>query len=804
MLSLSVAPSAWSATIRTVDDFDPLADHSTIQAAINVAADGDEIEVWPGTYTSTGAVVVNLMGKAITVRSRDGADVTIIDGQNVRRCVVAQLNEESDTVLKGFKIYRGRNAVGAGMYVSNSSPTIEECKFQGCEAAGGTASGGGLRLVASNAVVRDCEFFSNSAITGGGMSNGGGAISVVDCTFYLNTACYGNSVYTLDDDARFSGCVFRDSNSPCGGARGGGLAAVSSRCIVDQCLFSNNVIDDSCRNYGGGACVWGEGALVTFNTCEFLSNRAACNGTGAALAIGVGGDERGSVTANNCRFAFNFSDYDGGAIAFQSNGTLTLDKCVFESNSSNRFGGAICVNPFDFDSSGNVLIDDSKFRDNSAGSKGGALWVRQNASAQRTITDSVFISNIAPFGGGLFLEGVTTPLRLGGCAFCQNDPADFQGQVLEVVPNCFTDSCVDDDGDGFPNTCPPPVETDCNRNGIDDDEELIGNDINNDGIPDAICQDGMNFAGLVTEIRPITDMISGLPTTAVTWRVYATFSGKLAANASVTTIYGNAEYPLLISSASGFYQSATGGNTGEDIACNSSDASLLYDSFFTIAAECFDIEFDLQVTSGFSFSSFNETTNASLSTSNGAIYVLPGTPASLAGADFRVLLMQLTTKAAVKPTALINLLGDNGMDVDDNEWWAYALPIPDPALVDCNENQVHDAIDIALGTVRDCDLNGVPDSCSGGDLSVDCDGDGVPDACEIRLGTATDTDSDGIPDNCQCQGDVDHNGAVNVDDLLEIFIAWGDSNPGEADLNGDGEVNSADLVLVLDGWGTCL
>jgi len=98
----------------------------------------------------------------------------------------------------------------------------------------------------------------------------------------------------------------------------------------------------------------------------------------------------------------------------------------------------------------------------------------------------------------------------------------------------------------------------------------------------------------------------------------------------------------------------------------------------------------------------------------------------------------------------------------------------------------------------------VPDSCSKIDLSVDCDGDGVPDACEIRLGTATDTDSDGIPDNCQCQGDVDHNGAVNVDDLLEIFIAWGDSNPGEADLNGDGEVNGADLVLVLDGWGTCL
>jgi hypothetical protein len=89
-------------------------------------------------------------------------------------------------------------------------------------------------------------------------------------------------------------------------------------------------------------------------------------------------------------------------------------------------------------------------------------------------------------------------------------------------------------------------------------------------------------------------------------------------------------------------------------------------------------------------------------------------------------------------------------------------------------------------------------------LAADCDGDGTPDACEIRFGLATDTNLDGIPDNCQCEGDVDQNGAVNVDDLLEIFAAWGDPNPGAADLNGDGVCNGQDLVLVLSGWGACL
>lgn len=821
MLSLSVAPSAWSATI-TVDDNGP-ADYSTIQAAINAAVDGDIVLVKPGTYTATGtAAVVDFRGKAITVRSESGASTTIIDGQDLRRCVVAYTNEGAATRIDGFKIQRGRAAIGAGMYAAGASPTILNCLFESNWALSGAAAGGGLRLSDSSSAVIDCVFNENRAeISGGGLHVANGAPILSGCSFTTNHSQRGSGAYLFNDTTSISACTFSNNNGMWAGEDGGGICAQYSRATVTNTSFSANVVNDyqCCPhvwNLGGAVCIFGTTSNLAFLNCEFSNNRANpgsyTNSRGGAVAIGVEGDETGSASFVGCAFSGNLSmsqgapNYSGnstaaGAIAMNSSGVLTLDSCEFTSNSSDEPGGAIMMN--EWSSIGTLLIDDCRFVGNGAGSNGGAIWSRQNAAnMQRTITDSTFSLNSAVDGGALWLEGSASLLRIGACAFCINEPNAIAGQVLVTEPNCYTSLCADDDGDGFPNTC-PLAAIDCNGNPIDD-EDLVNNDINNDGMPDDICQAQMNFAGLVTEIRPITDMISGLPTTAVTWRVYATFSGKLAANASVTTIYGDAEYPLLISSASGFYQSATGGNTGEDIACNSSDASLLYDSFFTIAAECFDIEVDLQVTAGFSFSSFNETTNASLSTSNGMIYVYPDTLASLAGADFRVLIMQLTTKAAVKPTALINLLGDNGMDDDDNEWWAYALPIPDPALIDCNENQVHDAIDIALGTVRDCDLNGVPDSCSGGDLSVDCDGDGVPDACEIRLGTATDTDSDGIPDNCQCQGDVDHNGAVNVDDLLEIFIAWGDSNPGEADLNGDGEVNSTDLCLVLDGWGTCL
>ncbi|MFB3138923.1 MAG: hypothetical protein ACE10B_06860, partial [Phycisphaerales bacterium] len=50
-------------------------DYRTIQEAIDAAMDGDEVEVHPGTYFET----IDFLGKAITVRSSDGPQVTIID-----------------------------------------------------------------------------------------------------------------------------------------------------------------------------------------------------------------------------------------------------------------------------------------------------------------------------------------------------------------------------------------------------------------------------------------------------------------------------------------------------------------------------------------------------------------------------------------------------------------------------------------------------------------------------------------------------------------------------------------------------
>ena len=71
-------------------------DFNTIQDAIADpgTVDGDEIVVAPGTYNET----INFLGKAITLRSSDGQEVTIIDAQGSGSVLTCASGEGPDAV----------------------------------------------------------------------------------------------------------------------------------------------------------------------------------------------------------------------------------------------------------------------------------------------------------------------------------------------------------------------------------------------------------------------------------------------------------------------------------------------------------------------------------------------------------------------------------------------------------------------------------------------------------------------------------------------------------------------------------
>ncbi|MBX3396688.1 MAG: hypothetical protein KF841_15115, partial [Phycisphaerae bacterium] len=96
---------------------------------------------------------------------------------------------------------------------------------------------------------------------------------------------------------------------------------------------------------------------------------------------------------------------------------------------------------------------------------------------------------------------------------------------------------------------------------------------------------------------------------------------------------------------------------------------------------------------------------------------------------------------------------------------------PRAGLLDCNENEVHDEVDIHF-----CDPSVDPGLC-------DCNGNGIPDECDIADcdadWTCGDVNANGIPDGCE----PDCNGNEIPDD---VDIAECDNDPACADCNGNG------------------
>ncbi len=66
---------------------------------------------------------------------------------------------------------------------------------------------------------------------------------------------------------------------------------------------------------------------------------------------------------------------------------------------------------------------------------------------------------------------------------------------------------------------------------------------------------------------------------------------------------------------------------------------------------------------------------------------------------------------------------------------------------DCNNNGIHDDLDVAPGGGSDdCNANGIPDEC---DFDEDCQPNGVQDICDIAAATSRDLDGNKIPDECE-------------------------------------------------------
>jgi len=90
--------------------------YSTIQSAIDVASSGDTVIISPGTYTGPGNYHITFSGKAVTVRSVDPNDTsvvesTVIDCNGWGRA----FSIDASVVLDGLTVTDGSTG---GIYIS--------------------------------------------------------------------------------------------------------------------------------------------------------------------------------------------------------------------------------------------------------------------------------------------------------------------------------------------------------------------------------------------------------------------------------------------------------------------------------------------------------------------------------------------------------------------------------------------------------------------------------------------------------------------------------------------------------------
>jgi hypothetical protein len=172
MVAALGTPSGYAQSVLRVP-----ADHATVQAAINASANGDTVEVAPGTYTEN----IRFNGKAIRLVSQSGPASTIIEPAAFGSLVTLQNNETTTSILEGFTLRNGRGSLGGAMELFNASPTIRDNIFIG---------NGSAIIWGNNAspLIERNLFLANSCGTGVETVNGSSP-RIVNNVFADNTGC---------------------------------------------------------------------------------------------------------------------------------------------------------------------------------------------------------------------------------------------------------------------------------------------------------------------------------------------------------------------------------------------------------------------------------------------------------------------------------------------------------------------------------------------------------------------------------------------------------------------------------------
>ena len=216
-------------------------DYTSIQAAIDAAEDGDTILVKPGTYAEN----VDFSGKAVLLRSEQGAGETTIDGNQAGSVVAFRSGEDQFSVLSGFTLTNGLATDGGGVLCDNASPTIKNNIISGSTA---TFLGGGVYLLNSSTYLSNNVILENVSLFGGGICCRGSFSTISNNTITKNSTLYGGGM----------SCQFSSSPTLRNNIFWDNLATTGKEIWVGETAYPSSLDISYCDVMGGLASIYVE------------------------------------------------------------------------------------------------------------------------------------------------------------------------------------------------------------------------------------------------------------------------------------------------------------------------------------------------------------------------------------------------------------------------------------------------------------------------------------------------------------------------------------------------------------------
>jgi len=373
---------------------------TTIQAAIDAAADYDTITIPAGDYTES-----LLVTKPLTLAGAS-AGSTVIRAQNGKRVITVTITGGVDLTLRNLTLTGGSPPAGehgGAVWVWNGSLVVEACILQDNQAVDGGAiyQAGTGSVTITNSTLHD-----NQASNRGGGIFAAGNVTLTEVSLSNNSAAWhGGGVHVDAGDLSISGGRMVQNQA---GTSGGG-AFVDNNLSIQDGTFAGN----TAGNDGGAIMQWnGVNRLVTIANAHFEANQAVRYGGALSVAHGAETTIHGTRFIGNAVVgdAVHATNTAGGGVHFSGsvpNQSLTITGSIFQGNTAvcqncdTVQGGGVFV-------SGSLGVSRSDFTGNKAAGHGGAIYAHPSSSTV-TILTSKFDGNASTSssGGALHLEAST-------------------------------------------------------------------------------------------------------------------------------------------------------------------------------------------------------------------------------------------------------------------------------------------------------------------------------------------------------------------------------------------------------------